>query len=219
MKPRFYLAAIATLITNFAFAQKKVWDIPTLEAQISRNSGEFSRQTDLRNNQTLSTATQTAARSQGAAIKDKIKVIHSRLISLSSLLSDGKMLIDSYSIVKDILKYQEKIVSAVANDPQFLPLVLVSEKMTVERANVLINYIELIALSASDLNAMTATDRRSIINYAITQLRVIRGDSYGLSAKLDWAQRGSVLNYYNPWNGYVSKDKQLANNILKDLKF
>jgi hypothetical protein len=207
------------LLANVSYAQKSVWDIPTMEVQISHNYSEFDKQTKLRNNQTLSTATQTTARNQGNEFKEKVKSIHARLISLSVLISDGKLLLDSYDIVKDILNYQKQIIATVGSDPKLIPVVITSQKNLVDRSQGLIKYIQLMVLSASDVNAMKSTDRRACTTYIINELRVIRGDAYTINQSLTWAKEGNYINTINPWANYVNEDKKLAQDILDNLKF
>lgn len=207
------------LVAGASFGQEKVWDIPTMEVQISHNYSEFDKQTSLRNNQAISTATQTTARNKGNDFKEKVKVIHQRLVSLSSLVSDGALLLDSYAIIKDILNYQQKIIATVGNDPKLLPIVITSQANLVQRSQSLVNYISLMVLSASDINAMKSTDRRSITGHIVNELRVIRGDAYGINQSLRWAKEGSYINSINPWANYVNDDKRLADNILNNLKF
>lgn len=219
MKKQAIIVPALLLMSSMAFAQKKVWDIPTMEVQISHNYSEFDKQTKLRNNQTLSTATQTTARSQGNEFKEKVKTIHARLISLSALISDGKLLLDSYDIVKDILTYQKQIISTVGSDPKLIPVVITSQKNLVDRSQALIRYVQLMILSASDVNAMKSTDRRACTGYIINELRVIRGDAYSINQSLTWAKEGNYINTINPWAGYVNQDKQIAKDILDNLKF
>lgn len=219
MKKQAIIVPALLLMSSMAFAQKKVWDIPTMEVQISHNYSEFDKQTKLRNNQTLSTATQTTARSQGNEFKEKVKTIHARLISLSALISDGKLLLDSYDIVKDILTYQKQIISTVGSDPKLIPVVITSQKNLVDRSQALIRYVQLMILSASDVNAMKSTDRRACTGYIINELRVIRGDAYSINQSLTWAKEGNYINTINPWAGYVNQDKQIAMDILDNLKF
>lgn len=219
MKKQAIIVPALLFMSSMAFAQKKVWDIPTMEVQISHNYSEFDKQTKLRNNQTLSTATQTTARSQGNEFKEKVKTIHARLISLSALISDGKLLLDSYDIVKDILTYQKQIISTVGSDPKLIPVVITSQKNLVDRSQALIRYVQLMILSASDVNAMKSTDRRACTGYIINELRVIRGDAYSINQSLTWAKEGNYINTINPWAGYVNQDKQIAKDILDNLKF
>ncbi|MES2062510.1 MAG: hypothetical protein V4456_11360 [Bacteroidota bacterium] len=219
MKKLSFLIVGFTISGYTAFAQKKVWDFGMQEAQISHNYSEYDRQTSLKNNQTLSTATQTAARSQGNDFKDKVKIIHARLVSLSVLISDGKVIFDSYDIVKDILNYQRQILSTIGSDPKLAPLALFSESALVNRSSALIKYIELMVIAASDLNAMKSTDRRAIVGYIVNELRVIRGDAYSINQSLKWAQEGNYINSINPWARYVNDDKRLADDILHNLKF
>ena len=211
-----------SLLCNYSYAQlftKKVWDIPTMEAQIAHNKKEHKKQGALKDGQAVNSATQTYAKIQGNNFKETVKTIHNRLISLSSLISDGKMLYESYDILKDVLIYQKEIVSTIGNDPKLLPIAFSSQKHFVKRANDLIMYITLIGMSASDLNAMKSTDRRSIVAYIVNELRVIRGEAYGCKVALKWAKQGNYLNSINPWADYVNQDKKLANDILANIKF
>ena len=218
MKKLFIVIPMA-LLAGRAVAQKKVWDVPTMEAQIARNYTEYDTQTKLKNNQAISTATQTTARTQGSDFKDKVKIIHERLISLSVLISDGKTIFDAYDIVKDILNYQRQILSTIGSDPKLAPIAISSQAALVSRSNALIKYIELMVIAASDLNAMKSTDRRAIVGYIVNELRVIRGDAYSINQSLRWAKEGNYINSINPWARYVNDDKRLGDEILKNLKF
>lgn len=215
---RLLLLLILATIGQISWAQKKVWDIANMEGQISHSESEFSRQKDLRDNQAISTATQTASKNQGNTLKQTVKVIHARLTNLGGLLADGKMLLNAYSIVKDILTYEDKNLLILKSEPVLIPLAMQSQSQLIDRSKSLITFIELMALSASDLNAMKSTDRNSIISHVIIQLQTLRVQAISLNKSLIWAENGAAIKSTNPWQGYVNVDKKLGSNILNDLK-
>lgn len=215
---RLLLLLILVTIGQISWAQKKVWDIANMEGQISHSESEFSRQKDLRDNQAISTATQTASKNQGNTLKQTVKVIHARLTNLGGLLADGKMLLNAYSIVKDILTYEDKNLLILKSEPVLIPLAMQSQSQLIDRSKSLITFIELMALSASDLNAMKSTDRNSIISHVIIQLQTLRVQAISLNKSLIWAENGAAIKSTNPWQGYVNVDKKLGLNILNDLK-
>jgi hypothetical protein len=200
-------------------AQTKQFDIPNVEAKVEQSKKLKNKHDDLRDNQIVSTATQTVAEGEGKKFKDKVRDIHARLIKIGGILRDAQKLAQALKIIDDILEYQGDIVGIVKDDPKLVVFAVNSQKLIVKRATNLSKFIGLIPLQYNDWNVISDTDRKDMIEHIITELRVIRGNAYGLKNQLKYASQYNYWSQLNPWQGYVNQDKRLVDEILNNTKF
>jgi hypothetical protein len=66
---------------------------------------------------------------------------------------------------------------------------------------------------------MDAGQRAELINFIVTELRVIRGLAYTASRQMYWAKMDGIFRSLNPFAGYINQDKQIADDILRNYKF
>lgn len=214
------LTIIFLLLLSFStMAQTKQFDIPNVEAKVEQSKKLKTKHDDLRDNQIVSTATQTVAEGEGKKFKDKVRDIHARLIKIGGILRDAQKLAQALKIIDDILDYQGDIVGIVKDDPKLVVFAVNSQKLIVKRATNLSKFIGLIPLQYNDWNVISDTDRKDMIEHIITELRVIRGNAYGLKNQLKYASQYNYWSQLNPWQGYVNQDKRLVDEILNNTKF
>jgi hypothetical protein len=214
------LTIIFLLLLSFpSLAQTKQFDIPNVEAKVEQSKKLKTKHDDLRDNQIVSTATQTVAEGEGKKFKDKVRDIHARLIKIGGILRDAQKLAQALKIIDDILDYQGDIVGIVKDDPKLVVFAVNSQKLIVKRATNLSKFIGLIPLQYNDWNVISDTDRKDMIEHIITELRVIRGNAYGLKNQLKYASQYNYWSQLNPWQGYVNQDKRLVDEILNNTKF
>jgi hypothetical protein len=214
------LAIIFLILLSFpSLAQTKQFDIPNVEAKVEQSKKLKTKHDDLRDNQIVSTATQTVAEGEGKKFKDKVRDIHSRLIKIGGILRDAQKLVQALKIIDDILEYQGDIVEIVKDDPKLVVFAVNSQRLIVKRATNLSKFIGLIPLQYNDWNVISDTDRKDMIEHIITELRVIRGNAYGLKNQLKYANQYNYWSQLNPWQGYINQDKRLVDEILNNTKF
>lgn len=214
------LAIIFLLLLSFSsLAQTKQFDIPNVEAKVAQSKKLKTKHDDLRDNQIVSTATQTVAEGEGKKFKDKVRDIHARLIKIGGILRDAQKLAQALKIIDDILDYQGDIVGIAKEDPKLVVFAANSQKLIVKRATNLSKFIGLIPLQYNDWNVISDTDRKDMIEHIITELRVIRGNAYGLKNQLKYAKQYNYWSQLNPWQGYINQDKRLVDEILNNTKF
>ena len=210
------------LVLFFPFqllAQTKQFDIPNVEAKVAQSKKLKTKHDDLRDNQIVSTATQTVAESEGKKFKDKVRDIHSRLIKIGGILKDAQKLAQALKIIDDIIDYQGDIVDIVSDDPKLIVFAVNSQSLIVKRATQLSKFIMLIPVQYNDWNVISDTDRKDMLHHIITELRVIRGNAYGLKNQLKYAKNYNYWSQLNPWQGYVNQDKRKIDEILNNTKF
>lgn len=213
------LLATALLASMNGMAQLKTFDIPNLEQKVGNSKKLKEKHDELRDNQLVSTATEAVAKKEGEKFKEKVTEIHDRMIKIQGLLSDGQKLAQATVIVKDVVGYQRDIVKIVAGDPKLLVFAVSSQERIVERCKQLATFISIIPVSFNKWNVISDSDRRNILHYIITELRIIRGDTFGLKRKLIAAKNYNYMKQLNPWQDYVDQDEKLVKEILKQTEF
>jgi hypothetical protein len=131
----------------------------------------------------------------------------------------AQKLAQAIKIIDDIMDYQDEIVGIVSDDPKLVVFAVNSQALIVKRATQLSKFIMLIPLQYNDWNVISDTDRKDMLNHIINELRVIRGNAYGLKHQLEWAKNYNYWSKLNPWQGYINQDKQLIEDILTNTKF
>jgi hypothetical protein len=217
MKTITFILMVSTSVVSFA--QTKQFDIPNVEAKVAQSKKLKIKHDDLRDNQIVSTATQKVAENEGKKFKDKVRDIHARLIKIGGILRDAQKLAQAIKIIDDIMDYQDEIVGIVSDDPKLVVFAVNSQALIVKRATQLSKFIMLIPLQYNDWNVISDTDRKDMLNHIINELRVIRGNAYGLKHQLEWAKNYNYWSKLNPWQGYINQDKQLIEDILTNTKF
>ncbi|MEI6949826.1 hypothetical protein V9K67_21750 [Paraflavisolibacter sp. H34] len=224
MKKYFYykilMALCAALFGTPILCQElPVWDMPLTEILIAHNKKEFEKQRDIRDNHARSTATLIFTRSQGNTFQQNVAKIHSRLTSIAGLVAAGSVLLEAPAIIRDIKSYEEEGLREAWKAAAFLPVAYASQRQLVERSRKLLRFVELLILTASDINALRQGDRILIAHHLITELRVLRGIAFGFLCEMRMAVQGDGTRRTYPWQDYIEADKKLAKEILDHFKF
>lgn len=145
--------------------------------------------------------------------------VHQALTEVNSGLRQGKMVIDCYTIIKDIVEYQVMVAEYAKGDPVLLLFAEKSAKDFQGRSKDLILYITDFVSKSNKEVLMDTGKRDELISYIRRELRLLRALAYSAQKQMYWASVGSKLELLNPWQGYVDQDKKLVRDILRDTKF
>lgn len=212
------LLTAAFLVCCAASAQMSVWDLPKTEILISQNVAEHGRQLTLRNNQWQMTATQVLAKKQADKFKQQVAAIHQRFQNTMALFSDLALLTNLATVVENIYRDENKLVSLAANFPLYGPLVLEEQLVLVDKATSLVGLVAAFVYIGTDLTQMDAADRHTIVAYTLEKFQDIQKILDGTITAIHQCINQTLINPLNTWKGFVNRDKQQFSNILRQLK-
>ncbi|MBS9767650.1 MAG: hypothetical protein KGV44_08940 [Flavobacteriaceae bacterium] len=130
-------------------------------------------------------------------LDQKIAKRYTDVVSVISAV--GKLKV-AWDIIKDIKKYQESTIKEVEKNPKLIGLALKSEIAILKKIKRLKKYILQIPIGGK-INLMSIKQRLTLAERIITELRVIRGMSYGVYRHLYYAQKGDLFEkYLNEFN-------------------
>jgi len=211
----FFLLLFFSLVTPKARAQTNV---ELLDQLVGESESEYDRQTQARTQQAAVSANEQVNKGQMTTLKTTYRNIQSRFHTLGLVIDAAEIGLEASPVVNEIVKQQEQIVSLAQKQPLLILLAANSEADLADQAQLLIDYCYGLVLSVGDVNQMKASDRKMLFSYVVSELRRIDGASRGLLA--------SMYNFYNtlsgksgnPFSGFVSQDKALVDDIMRNSK-
>lgn len=219
MKKTIVVTALALVTWQQSRAQVIVVDPALLAATIAGDAAEKSRLDEIKANQTTIERYQKLAVSELIFINDWQKKMYEGLTEVAGILRDVNQVRQAAVIVSDIVQYQKKTVEYAGRAPHLVLFAEKSETEFVERASGLVLYINTVALKGGKKMMMDAGERAKLINYVVTELRLLRASAYSAQKQMYWAKRDGIWGSLNPWQGYVNQDKRIMKDILRDTKF
>lgn len=191
-------------------------NVELIDQLVTESQSEHSRQVKVRDRQASVSANEEINRSQMTTMKTTGRDIHSRFHTLGLVINAAEIGLEASPLLEDILKQQQLIVSLCQKYPMLLALALNSEADLADQANLLIDYSYGLLLSIGDIDQMKASDRKMLFSYVITELRRIDGASRGLAVSLANFLASLGHRSLNPFSGFVSKDKALVDDIVRN---
>ena len=182
-------------------------------------SQQNSRLDEMKDHQTKIQQYQALAVTQLGFINQWQKKMYDGLTTVAAVVRDSKNVLEATTIVNDIIKYQLDAANYAKGNPLLIIFAQKTEAEFKGKALNLVLYISTTALKGGKDMMMDAGQRAELINFIVTELRVIRGLAYTASRQMYWAKMDGIFRSLNPFAGYVNQDKQIADDILRNYKF
>ena len=215
MKKLIYLSIVLLLLGKTDYAQTNV---ELLDQLVTESQSEHNRQASARTSQVTVTANESVNKSQMTTLKTTYRTIQSRFHTLGLVIDAAEIGIEATPLVNEIIGQQQLIVAQCKNNPVLILLAINSEADLANQANLLVDYCAGLILSFGDVNQMKASDRKMLFSYVVTELRRIDGASSGLLTSITNFNNSLNLKSLNPFSGFISQDKNMADDILRNAK-
>lgn len=206
------------LSRSSVFAQRKALNIPGIHQLVADSRAEHERQETASNRQAQNTLNEQANRALLFKLKDSYRLLQSRFSFLGTAVSAAEVGLNALPLVSRIIADQSRLYDAATRDPLLLPLVYQTEVEFVLRAKDLSGYLLGLVLSYGALNQMKISDRKILFDHVISELQQIAALSAGMVRLLDQANLSSVLMGMNPFSDFISTDKHVVEDILRNAK-
>lgn len=212
------IAALSVMMRDLP-AQTLTVD-PVLSASILVNSA-------LINNQLSKTNDRLDLIQKGQlAVSGQLVIANKLHNSILSGLSEVNAAVRDLGSVKEIVECGADIykdVSAAMKLAGSNPLLLLFAERGASdfrsRATLLTADVSSFVLKGGKDNLMDSGERAKLLNHIATQLRILRGTSYGMYRAMYWAKMNGVLRSLNPWADWRNQDQRIANEVIANAKY
>ncbi|MBS1500685.1 MAG: hypothetical protein JST32_01390, partial [Bacteroidetes bacterium] len=174
MKKLFALLLPFAFYLSPSFAQQSTIDIVGMHQLIDQSKNEHTVQVNARNNQATVNANEQANLTLLEKLKNVYRALQQRYNTLGTAISVAEIGIEAEPMVKQIVAYQEQIVTLAEKNPAGAALGIQTEIEFAEKAEALAGYVAGLTLSIGDINQMKASDRKLLFDYVIRQLSKIQ---------------------------------------------
>ncbi len=194
-------------------------DYVTLELLINSHKRIHKKYVKVRNKEITKLGLESKIKKLQKDVTDLDKKISKRYTDVVAIISTVGKLRTAWDIITDIYKYQEKTIQEVEKNPKLIGLALKSEIAILKKIRRLKKYILQIPIGGK-INLMSIKQRLTLAEKIISELRIIRGMSYGVYRHLYYAQKGDLFKKYMEEfkiHSY-SLDESEKYQVTKDLK-
>lgn len=212
------LFVLYSLFSGISFGQRKALNIPGIHQLVADSRAEHGRQETAKNRQAQNTVNEQANKTLLFKLKDSYRLLQSRFSFLGMAVSAVEVGLNASPLVSRIISDQSILYDAAVRDALLLPLVYQSEVEFVIRAKDLSGYLLGLVLSYGVLNQMKISDRKILFDHVISELQQLAALSAGMVRLLDQANLSTVLMGMNPFSDFISTDKGVVEEILRNAK-
>ncbi|MEH3115745.1 hypothetical protein [Pedobacter terrae] len=193
---------------------------PVTAAAMAGHSGIINRQLDRTNNNlSLISRGQLLITGQLVVVNDMQDRIYRGLTEVSAILNNLMSVKEITDIGLDIVRDVEKAVEIGKSNPVLLLFAEQNAREFKTRAVRLGSEVGAFVLRGGRDNLMDAGERSKLLNHIASEMRILRGTSYGMHRAMYWAKMRGIFASLNPWSGWVNMDVRIANEILSGAKY
>lgn len=193
---------------------------PVTSAAIAGHSGVINRQLDRTNdNLSLISRGQLLVTGQLVVVNDMQDRIYRGLSEVSAILNNLISVKEITDIGLDIISDVEKAVELGKANPVLLLFAEQNAREFRARAVGLSSEVGAFVLKGGRDNLMDAGERSRLLNHIASEMRILRGTSYGMHRAMYWAKMRGIFASLNPWSSWVNMDVRIANDVLSQTKY
>ena len=197
--------------------QKENVSFPMMNIQINAAMKEHDRQKEMRQKHTLNATIETANQSQWKGFKEKVTKIQDRLRIVSFAIQSIPTGIAINREITKIKNNQTAIMNEIGTAPYSIISVLPSQVQFVDELQMVTRLITGIVLSYGAINQMEKSERKILLDYALSEVKTLSRNSTHLLLKIRDI-KAKVLRNKRVFQFYVNRDKQVVENIMKNIK-
>jgi hypothetical protein len=200
------------------FAQEKIIDFSQLEAWIAFHKMQYQNMKDVKENDAQISAVSTQIEAKITQIRNLEEKFHNSLVKVNSYLNLCGDAVYIAETINDIWKYQREAATLAKGDAELLLIMGQAEIELGKRIAKLIAY-SILSVTETDITLMTTEKRDRLVKYVIDELRTMRGLSYLVKCKVEWAIRFGKKKYVNQalealYAEYGKKHTEIAEKVL-----
>ena len=190
---------------------------PMMNIEINSTMKEHDRQKEMRKNQLANATVETANRTQWNGFKDKVTKIQDRLRIVSFAIQAIPTGIAVNREITKIIQNQTAIVNEIETASLSIIAVLPSQVQFVDDLQMVTRLIIGIVASYGAMNQMEKSERKILLDYALGEVKTLSRNSTHMLLKIRDI-KAKVLRNKRAFQYYVSRDKQVVENIMNQIK-
>lgn len=197
--------------------QKENVSFPMMDLEINATMKEHDRQKEMRQNQALNAGIETVNKNEWNSFKDKVVKIQDRLRIVSFALQAIPTGVAISREMGKINQNQVAIIDEISTAPYSIATVLPSGVQYVDDLQMVLRLITGIILSYGAINQMEKSERKILLDYALGEVKTLSRNSTHMLLKIRDI-KAKVLRNKRAFQYYVNRDKQVVENIVKNIK-
>lgn len=219
---RLFIPVVYVVLTSSGGGSTPAWQkenvsFPMMNIEINATMKEHDRQKEMRKNQALNAGIETTNRSEWNSFKDKVTKIQDRLRIVSFALQAIPTGVAMSREVKKITQNQASIIDELSTAPYSIITVLPSGVQYVDDLQMVTRLITGIILSYGAINQMEKSERKILLDYALGEVKTLSRNSTHMLLKIRDI-KAKVLRNKRAFQYYVNRDRQVVENIMKNIK-
>ena len=219
---RLFIPVVYVVLTSSGGGSTPAWQkenvsFPMMNIEINATMKEHDRQKEMRKNQALNAGIETTNRSEWNSYKDKVTKIQDRLRVVSFALQAIPTGVAMSREVKKITQNQASIIDELSTAPYSIITVLPSGVQYVDDLQMVTRLITGIILSYGAINQMEKSERKILLDYALGEVKTLSRNSTHMLLKIRDI-KAKVLRNKRAFQYYVNRDRQVVENIMKNIK-
>lgn len=146
-------------------------------------------------------------------------MIYNALSNVNSALKNGLEVKHMAFIIADMTAYIDRALALAKDDPALL---LFAGNISAEmksRALALVSDVSGFVLKEGDNVLADYAARDQLLRKVTQHLQILNGLAYGAWKAMFWAKQRGVIASLNPFAGYISRDRQLVEEIIRNAKY
>ncbi|BBQ08785.1 hypothetical protein [Elizabethkingia anophelis] len=219
---RLFIPVVYVVLTSSGGGSTPAWQkenvsFPMMNIEINATMKEHDRQKEMRKNQALNAGIESTNRSEWNSFKDKVTKIQDRLRVVSFALQAIPTGVAMSREVKKITQNQASIIDELSTAPYSIITVLPSGVQYVDDLQMVTRLITGIILSYGAINQMEKSERKILLDYALGEVKTLSRNSTHMLLKIRDIKI-KVLRNKRAFQYYVNRDRQVVENIMKNIK-
>lgn len=216
------VALIYILLTSSGGSSTPAWQqenvsFPMMDLEINATMKEHDRQKEMRQKQTLNATVETANQSQWKDFKEKITKVQDRLRIVSFAVQAIPTGVAMSREITKITDNQTAIINEISTAPYSIIAVLPSQVQFVDDLQMVTRLITGIILSYGAINQMEKSERKVLLDYALSEVKAFSRNSTYILLKIRDI-KAKVLRNKRAFQYYVNRDRQVVESIMNNIK-
>jgi hypothetical protein len=199
-----------------AWQQENV-SFPMMDLEINATMKEHDRQKEMRQKQTVNATVETANKTQWKNFKEKITKVQDRLRIVSFSIQAIPTGVAMSREITKITDNQTAIINEINTAPYSIIAVLPAQVQFVDDLQMVTRLITGIILSYGAINQMEKSERKVLLDYALSEVKVLSRNSTYMLLKIRDI-KAKVLRNIRAFQYYVNRDRQVVESIMNNIK-
>ena len=142
-------------------------------------------------------------------------MIHRSLTEVNEALKDGIQIKQLGSLISSITKYSNQALELAKDNPTLILFAQSATQQMKERGLKIVTDVSSVVLQQKEDVMMNYNVRDELIRKVVYELQIMNALAYGIWQNMYWAKERGIIKSLNPFQGYISKDDAIMDDILR----